>query len=144
MRYNIAENVMEFQVAGTTYLLDPDPTIARIDIGDETYIVPKSHRSFYVAHVMGNLSLLSNSVVNLRPANDLMAIPAKYGRQPDAYYFLQADNPPAKVTGLKNFLELIQDKAEQVEKYARSEKISFKKESDLKKLVEYVNSLKDL
>ena len=71
-----------------------------------------------------------------------MGIPAKYGRQPDAYYFLQADNPPAKVTDLKNFRELIPD--EQVEKYARNEKISFKKESDLKKLVEYVNSLKDL
>ena len=79
-----------------------------------------------------------------RPANDLMGIPAKYGRQPDAYYFLQGDNPPAKLTSLKNFLALIPDKAEQVEKYARNEKISFEKESDLKRLVEYVNSLKDL
>jgi hypothetical protein len=141
MRYNVVEDVMEFQNGALTYLLDPDPKIARIELGEETFVVPRMHKSFYVSHKTGNLSLLSKSVVNLRPANDLMGIPAKYGRQPDVYYFMLGDSQPVKVSGLKGFLELIPGKKKEMEKFARDEKISFRNKGDLLKLVEHFNSI---
>lgn len=141
MRYNVVEDVMEFQNGAVTYLLDPDPKIAKIELGEATFVVPRMHKSFYVSHKTGNLSLLSKSVVNLRPANDLMGIPAKYGRQPDIYYFMLGDSQPVKVSGLKGFLELIPGKKQEMEKFARDEKISFKNKADLLRLVEHFNSI---
>lgn len=141
MRYNVVEDVMEFQNGAITYLLDPDPKIAKIELGEATFVVPRMHKSFYVSHLSGNLSLLSKSVVNFRPANDLMGIPAKYGRQPDTYFFMLGESQPVKVTGLKGFLEMIPGKKNEMEKFARDEKISFKNKGDLLKLVEHFNSI---
>lgn len=141
MRYNVVEDVMEFQKGAFIHLLDPDPKIAMIEMGEATFVVPKMHKSFYESHVSGNLSLLSKSIVNLRPANDLMGIPAKYGRQPDVYYFMLGDSQPVKVSGLKTFLEMIPEKKDEMEKFARDEKISFKNKGDLLRLVEHFNSI---
>ena len=141
MRYNVVEDVMEFQKGAFIHLLDPDPKIAKIEMGEATFVVPKTHKSFYVSHVSGNLSLLSKSIVNFRPANDLMGIPAKYGRQPDVYYFMLGDSQPVKVSGLKTFLEMIPEKKDEMEKFARDEKISFKNKGDLFRLVEHFNSI---
>src|SRR5688500_4536855 len=38
MRYNIFEDVMEFENRGQIYLLDPDPRITRIEIGGEVFL----------------------------------------------------------------------------------------------------------
>lgn len=141
MRYNVVEDVMEFQNGAVTYLLDPDPKIAKIELGEATFVVPRMHKSFYVSHLSGNLSLLSKSVVNFRPANDLMGIPAKYGKQPDIYYFMLGESQPVKVSGLKGFLELVQENKDEMEKFARDEKISFKNKGDLVRLVEHFNSI---
>ena len=46
MRYNVVEDVMEFQKGAFIHLLDPDPKIAKIEMGEATFVVPKMHKSF--------------------------------------------------------------------------------------------------
>jgi hypothetical protein len=139
MRYNIVDDVMEYQVVGQTFLLDPDPKITKIVIGDQTFVVVSN--GFYELQVEGKLSLLSKKVINYRPNNDLTGVPAKYSRQEDIHYLILADLSQEKVTTMKNFLDFIPDKKEEMTALAKTEKLSVKDWDDLVRLVKYYNSL---
>lgn len=142
MRYNIANDEMEYLVGSLRYLLDPDPKIKRIEIGKEVFLVAGERKyGFYQLVLEGDLSVVAKLVVNLRPENELMSIPAKYSRQPDIYYLLLNDGTVNKVSNLKNFLALLPDKREEVARYAKNEKLSAGSQTGLIALVSYYNSL---
>lgn len=142
MRYNIADDEMEYLVGSVRYLLDPDPKIKRIEIGKDVFVVARERQyGFYQLKLEGDLSVVAKMVVNLRPQNDLMGIPAKYSRQPDRYYLMFKDGTVDKVPSLKRFLALLPEKKDEVARYARDENLSAGDNSGLIALVTYYNSL---
>jgi hypothetical protein len=142
MRYNIADDEMEYLVEGLRYLLDPDPKIKRIAIGKDVFVVARERRyGFYQLKLEGDVSVVAKLVVNLRPQNDLMGIPAKYSRQPDTYYVMLKDGTVNKVSNVKNFLALLPDKKNEVGRYAKDENLSAGNYNGLIALVTYYNSL---
>lgn len=142
MRYNIADDEMEYLVGSVRYVLDPDPKIKRIEIGKDVFVVAQERKhGFYQLKLEGDLSVVAKLVVNLRPQNDLMGIAAKYSRQSDNYYVMLKDGTVERVTNMKSFLGLLPEKKNEVAKYARDENLSAGDFSDLIALVTYYNSL---
>ena len=142
MRYNIADDEMEYVVGSLRYLLEPDPKIKRIEIGKDVFVVARERKhGFYQLKLEGELSVVAKMVVNLRPQNDLMGIPAKYSRQPDAYYVMLKDGTVEKVSNVKSFLALLPEMKNEVARYAKDENLSAGNYSGLTALVTYYNSL---
>ena len=142
MRYNIADDEMEYLVGSLRYLLDPDPKIKRIEIGKDVFVVARERKyGFYQLKLEGDLSVVAKLVVNLRPQNDLMGIAAKYSRQPDRYYVMLKDGTVDKVSNVKSFLALLPEKKKEVARYAKDENLSAGNYSGLIALVTYYNSL---
>ena len=142
MRYNIADDEMEYLVGSVRYVLDPDPKIKRIEIGKDIFVAARERKyGFYQLKLEGDLSVVTKLAVNLRPQNDLMGIPAKYSRQSDTYYIMLKDGTVGKVTNMKSFLSLLPEKQNEVAKYARDENLSAGNDGDLIALVTYYNSL---
>jgi hypothetical protein len=139
MRYNIAADVMEYKAGTTTFELDPDPKMVKVEIGKETFVV--LNESFYELIHEGKLSVLAKKVLNFRPKNDLTGVPAKYSRQADMYYLVLSDLTQTKVSNLKNFLEFIPDKKQEVAEFAKTEKLSTRDLDDLLKLAKHYNDL---
>jgi|GEM_PF-6585366 hypothetical protein len=142
MRYKISEGIMEFTVGSMYYILDPDPRIKRIEIGNDVFVVSKGSKSeFLLLHTEGPLSVVSRMVVNLRPANDLTGIPAKYSRQADVLFVMLEDRSIVKPSSLKSFIELLPDHKEEVASFAKAKKLSVKSKNELVELVNHYNSL---
>lgn len=142
MRYNIADDEMEYLVGSVRYLLDPDPKIKRIEIGKDVFVVARERKyGFYQLKLEGDLSVVAKLVVNLRPQNDLIGVPAKYSRQADTYYVMLKDGTVEKVPNVKRFLALLPEKKDEVARYARDENLSAGDNSGLIALVTYYNSL---
>jgi hypothetical protein len=142
MRYNIFEDVLEYQVGDMLFLLEPDPKITRISLAGEVFVVGSGGKNqFYELEVEGNLSLLSRKVVNYRPKNDLTSVPAKYTKQSDIYFLRRANAPIEKVSNQKAFINFLPDKRVEVAEYAKAKNLSVKNIDDLVKLVNYYNSL---
>ena len=142
MRYNIADDEMEYLVGSLRYLMDPDPNIKRIEIGKDIFVVARERKlGFYQLKLEGDLSVVAKLVVNLRPENDLMGIPAKYSRQADTYYVMLKDGTVDKVSNVKSFLALLPEKKNEVAQYARDKNLSAGNYNDLIALVTYYNSL---
>jgi hypothetical protein len=80
-------------------------------------------------------------VVNLRPANDLTGIPAKYSRQADVLFVMLEDRSIVKPSSLKSFIELLPDHKEEVASFAKAKKLSVKSKNELVELVNHYNSL---
>ena len=144
MRYNIFEDVMEYQVGNMLFLLEPDPKITRINLGDRVFVVASTGKNqFYQLEEEGNLSLLSRKVVNYRPKNDITSVPAKYTRQADVFYLRRADGTMEKVSTQKALIGFLPEKHPEVAAYLKNENLSVKSGDDLKKLVKFYNSLDD-
>ncbi|MEX1240707.1 MAG: hypothetical protein WEB30_13360 [Cyclobacteriaceae bacterium] len=147
LRYNIVEDVMEFQHHGQIYLLDADARITRIEIGQEVFLArnfplaKKEGGGFLELVEAGKLKLLSKKVVNYRKAVPLQGLPAKYSRQPDIFYVQVDDFPLSKVSSVKNLIASLPDKRQEMLQFSKTEKISARDRNDLLKLVRFYNSL---
>src|SRR5690349_3664173 len=140
MRYNIHEDIMEYQERGQTFLLEPDPKITKIEMGNQVFVVlPDAANGFFELRYEGRLSLLSKMVINYRKANYVTAVPAKYSRQDDVFYIIAPDRPARKVTSLKQFLDYVNEKKDELAQYANAENLSFRRGEDILKLVKYHN-----
>jgi hypothetical protein len=82
-------------------------------------------------------------VINYRKANYVTAVPAKYSRQDDVFYIIAPDRPARKVTSLKQFLDYVNEKKDELAQYAKAENLSFRRGEDILKLVKYHNALLD-
>ena len=147
MRYNIAEDVMEFQDRGQTFLLDAHPGITKIQIGDQTFVVDKIKTPGRGAYgylellITGKLSFLARKGVNYREKVIITDIPAKYSRIPDIFYFSIDGKPLEKLTSTRNLLQHLPAKREEAERFIKSEKLSIRDSDDLLKLAHFYNAL---
>ncbi|HEY5918279.1 MAG TPA: hypothetical protein VIU13_12780 [Chryseolinea sp.] len=152
LRYNIYNDNIEFMQKGTTYALYAEPRIVKVLLGNEVYVVEKIEIKGkmgygYFARVdSGKVTLLAKKIVHFTEekapkALEAAATPAIFTRAQDVFYYRIGDVEISKVGSLKNFIESLPDKKEDVSNYAKKEKLGTKNESDLVTLVKYYNSL---
>jgi len=152
LRYNIFNDQMEFKQNDLTYALYPEGRIVKVILGDETYVVEKyeikSKMDYgYLSRLdSGKLTVLVKKVVRFTESQEAKALessnkPAKFTRIPDVYYYKIGDGELTKAGSLKSLITSLPDNQNQVESYAKREKISTRKAEDLKKLAVYYNGL---
>jgi hypothetical protein len=147
MRLNIHADLIEFQEAGITYLLEPDPRITKVVFGGQTFVVDnfkyfaKKGNGFLELLESGRITLLAKKAVSFRKEMPLQGIPAKYSRLPDVLYYRIGDQTPNKFGNIRNLVEDLPDHKEAVRKFVEVEKISVKNPDDVVKLVRFYNSL---
>jgi hypothetical protein len=145
MRYNIAEDVMEFQENGVKYALAPDPRVVKVEMGSQTFVVEsltgKSHFGFLELIEKGPANLLTKRVITYRKKIMISDIPAKYIPAPERYYLKIGRSEPLKVSNIKDIIASLPSHKQQLEEYAKKENLSPKERDSLIKLVHYYNTL---
>jgi hypothetical protein len=152
LRYNIFNDNMEFKQNNTTYALYPEPRITKVRLEDEIYVVEKHEVKGKMIYGYlerldsGKVILLSKKIVRFTEKQDPKALesaskPARFTRTQDEYYYKIDNGEVSKVGSLKNLIESLPDKKDDVTSYAKKEKISTRNEAELLKLVKYYNSL---
>lgn len=147
MRYDMFNDRMEFQDRGQLFILDPDPRITRIEMGQQIFVVKnfkhqtKKEDGFLEMVETGKAKLFAKKIVSYRAKLDTHGLPAKYYTSPDNYYIQVDDQPLFKVTNVKSIVSQLSEKQDETMAFARKEKISTNDRGDLSKLVAFYNSL---
>ena len=152
LRYNIFNDNMEFKQNGTVYALYPEPRILKVLLGDEVYVVEKHEvkgkmTPGYLERLdSGKVTLFAKKIVRFTEKQEPKALeskgkPATFTRAQDTYYYKIGNGEAIKVGSLKNLIENLPDKKDEMATFAKKEKISVRSESDLLHLVKYYNSL---
>ncbi|MDA0196880.1 MAG: hypothetical protein O2887_06500 [Bacteroidetes bacterium] len=152
LRYNIFDDWVEFKRDDRAMIIDPDHQIGKVEIGDDNYVVKrydfkgKAQWGFLLELNSGKASLYAKSIVSFREAREPKALeaegtPAEYLRLADTFYFEIGDESIAKVTNIKKMIHGFPDKQEELNAFAKKNKISPKRAEDLIKLFQYYNSL---
>ena len=150
LRYNIYKDFVEFKKGTLTYVLDPNLTINKITIGSDTLIVAKylaggkEKLGFFNLIASGKTSLLVKHVVKYREAQPPKALEtegklAKYTEYPSEYYVKFANGELVEADNVKKLIPKFPGKQDELNAYVKENKIS--KKDDLKKLIDYYNSL---
>lgn len=152
VRYNIYRDNVEYEQNGKALALDPTKKIKKIQMGDETFLVEKlmvdgkSKYGFVSLLDSGKVTLFAKKVVRYQPEMKGRGLdggdqPAKFSRLADAYFFKIGDGELMPVGNLKDFIASLPDKHEELKQYAKQEKISVKKQDELRQFIRYYNSL---
>jgi len=151
MRYNVFYDRMEYKERGTVYAIDPDLTIKKIVLDTLTFVVDnyevkgKMVPSYFLRLDSGSVTLMTKIRIIFKDRQQGKPIegniPATYQRQPDFHYFKLGDGPLMKVRSIKKLIDGLPDRKQEMEKFARSEKISANKPEELTKFIQYYNSL---
>ncbi len=152
LRYNKYEDRIEFEdVNGKDLYIDNPSDYKFIIIDDQQYIYGeflkenKKVKGYYVLLEVGKVSLLKKQLCGLKKAEPAKPFqdpkPAKFYTKTDEFYILINQKNIEKVKNEKECLAILQDQKNKLAKYIKSEKLKVKKEEDLKKLIEYYNTL---
>lgn len=152
VRYNIFQDLMEYEQNGKALALDPSKKIKEVKMGDEIFIVDKynlegkSKLGFLNLLDTGKMTLVSKKIVKYQEplkgrALDGGDLPAKFSRSSDAFFYRIGEGELKEVGNLKELIAGLPDKQEEIKQFAKKEKISPKKQEELRKLVRYYNSL---
>jgi hypothetical protein len=151
LRYDIFNDVLEFQQNGLVYILDPSTGIKKVEMGENILVVRQinfkgPHLGYLLLLDSGKVSLLQKKVIKFmqgKPPAALQstATPAKYLPGQDVYYYQINKALPAELRSLKEMIADFPDKHDEMNAYVKKEKISAKKKEDLIQLVKYYNSL---
>ena len=152
MRYHIVNDVIEFKQGNLVYWLGPSPKIRIVKMGELTLTAEpfvtgdETKFAFFALLDTGKVSLMARMSVVYIEGKPAMALessstPPKYQRKPDDYYIKVEDGMLNEVKNLKKMIAMFPDKHEELQKFAKQEKISARKAEGLTTLVRYYNSL---
>lgn len=153
MRYNIYQDVMEFNMGGKNLCLDPTPLIKSITLDGQKFVVgdfpfkTSIIRGFLVELVGGSVSLYAKKNISFREAEppkalESMAHLPKLVKLSDTYYLNRPNEDMVKVKSINEIMFLLSNDTSDLKKYVKAEKLSNKKVGDMIKFVSYINSLK--
>lgn len=152
LRYNIYKDWIEYQKNNQTYILDPDFRIKEVTFDENTFVVEeypgkgKSRLGYFKLLDSGKVTLLSKQLVLYKEYQQAQALqssasPPKYTRTADQFYFKVESGELHKIDNIKSMVASFPDKQDLLMAYAKKEKISAKKEEDLRRLFAYYYSL---
>ncbi|MEN8121726.1 MAG: hypothetical protein ABFS35_15350 [Bacteroidota bacterium] len=150
LRYNVFDQSMEYMQNNMVYAISNPEIIEKIEMDNWAFIYYRNnenikYNSYYELLVSGKSYLLAKKDIGYREAEPPKPIvesePAKFFKRKDTYYVVIDGALPALVKNKKVLLEIFKDKEDEIEKFIKKEKISYKKRKDIIRLVEYYNGL---
>ncbi len=150
LRYNIFDQRMEYNFKNQVFSINNPQDIKKIEIANRTFIYYYSKNNYqfngyYQLLTQGKASLLLKREVVFREEEKsdgiVEAKPDRFLKNPDKYYIVISSDEPKLLKNKKSLKIIFTDKLKEMETFAKKEKISFKKQADLIRLVDYYNSL---
>jgi hypothetical protein len=152
VRYNAYKDLMEYQQNGQALVLDPSPTIKKVSLGEQTYVVEKYDADgkvmpgYFVLLDTGKITLYARKGVKFVPARKGGAMdgsdqPAEFKRTPDTFYFKVGDGVIQELKSVKVLVAALPEKQDEMTQYAKKEKISPRDEEEVRQWVKYYNEM---
>ena len=147
MRYNIYRDVMEYFEKDMQLEILPEPSIQRVEVRGKVFVVEMLNEKpgFFLILDSGKAKLLCKMTVAFSKGVERQGMHEaqgpSYSRQKDKYFFQLADGKLMRLENIDDFVESIPDHREEVANYAKSKKLSAKKEEHVMLLLNYYNSL---
>jgi hypothetical protein len=152
VRYNAYQDLLEYQQNGQRLVLDANAAIKKVDCGESTIVVEKY--KFRGKPKTGYLTVLDTGKATLYVKHTVIFIeakkggnldgtdqPAQFKRSPDTYYYRVGDGPLTEVDNMKSVIASFPDKQDELAKYVKKEKITHRKEEQLRQFFKYYNTL---
>jgi hypothetical protein len=154
VRYNAYKDNMEYQQNGQALVLDPAPTVKRVTLAGETFVVEKYNAGervvpgYFALLDTGKLALYSKKEVRFVPARKGAALdgtdqPAEFKRTPDAYYYKLGTGNLQEIKNIKTLIAALPDKQEEMTQYVKKEKISARDGEELRQFVKHYNDMRE-
>lgn len=147
LRYNIYNDEFEFKVNEAKYLAISDPaSILQISIEDAVFIYLKKNNKYGYYQLLNDdkIKLLLRYNVKFRQANVSNGIsqarPPKFNRGSDTYYIQIGYNEPQKINNKKDINLIFGTENSAIKDLIKKEKIDIRKEGDLLKFVNLLNT----
>lgn len=151
LKYNMYEDVMEFQDKERLFLLEPSAKIQKIEMNEHTFTVePYEHEGklipgYFILLGTGKVKLLLKKGVLFLEAQAAKAMEAKnkaarYEAAPDQFYFRAGTRETQPITHVKKMIAHFPDHQTSLLSFAERRKLGKNKE-DLLKLWDYYNGL---
>lgn len=151
MRYNIYNDQMEFIERDSVFVIEPDPIVSKVMIGETTFVLDyleidsKPVLCYFQLQHSGAAALLTKMVVIFREAEVGKAmqgnLPPTYSRINDIHFLKIGSDPLIKITNIKKLIEALPKHKPEMEAFAKKEKIQAGKVKELTKFLAYYNSL---
>lgn len=151
LRYNIFQEQMEYMKNEALYVVPPELLIRRVELDSSIFVVDvyllkdKPTFGYFLLLDSGRITLLTKMMVAMTEYVGARALqeekPPRYVRLPDTYYLRVDNGQLIKVGSLKKLMEALPSHREEMETFARKEKISTRQARDLIRFVRHFNSL---
>ena len=151
MRYNIYNDQIEFQYKEKTYNIGNKNLVENIKIGTDVFIVEMYETingerfGFFSLLADGETRLLAKYEMELTDKVPAKALrdpePRKFVRENDVYYVKIGQQRIYAFGNVKKLIAYLGDHEEELEAFAKKEKISARNPDELAKLINYYNSL---
>ncbi|PKP33665.1 MAG: hypothetical protein CVU00_10390 [Bacteroidetes bacterium HGW-Bacteroidetes-17] len=150
LRYNIYNDEIEFEVDKENYLAISSPeSIQKIIIGDDAFIytVKRNKKGeqfgYYQLLHEGKVRLLSRHNIVFKEATRTTgykaAESAKFEKNSNTYYLQKENDEPHEISNKKDLVAMLGPQGEKINLLIKKEKLNFRKEEDLIKLVKFMN-----
>jgi hypothetical protein len=157
LRYDMYAGEMQFIANGIVYGIAFPEDIEYIEIKEDMKFIYTSYlmkpsdtklkETYFIVLMNGDNKLLAKKEVLLSDAEPAKAYvgpkPAQFSEKNDIYYIKKKKFPAVKISNRKSLISIMKDKEAEVFDFIKNEKISYRNPEDLKKLVEYYNSLEE-
>ncbi|UBM63030.1 hypothetical protein LA303_03400 [Candidatus Sulfidibacterium hydrothermale] len=154
LRYNIYSDEMEFRNKNGNALIITSPdNIKEIKMGDTVFVyVPyladkKLHKGYFQLLNHGAVEGLVRYRVEFQPAQQVGAYtesqPPKFIHYSPLFYVRPAGQPAVEVHKVKTLINLLGDHKKELQAFAKKENIKLRRAEDLRKILDYYNSLKN-
>jgi hypothetical protein len=152
IRYNVFRDLIEYQQNGQPLVLDPNPSIKKVNVGSSIFVPlkyetnGKSKFGYFAVLDSGKVTLYAKKKITLLAARKGGALdgsdqPAEYKKSADTFYFRIGEGELQEVDNIKSMIATFPEKQEEMTQYAKKEKISPRKEKEIIQFVQYYNSL---
>lgn len=152
LRYNIYNDEIEFETEDKKVAAIASPEIVeKVTFGDITMeYIPFDYsktvrKGFFKVIVKGRASLYARPDIEFREAKSpepyKEAEPAKFIQKDDRYYLRLGMESAVMCVNKKDVISFFPDHSSEIDSFIKENKINVKKEDELKKLLEYYNSL---
>lgn len=150
LHYDLYQDEIEFNNGKSTFWIIKED-VKYIQYGQVKFIVSEfengknKERSYFEPLVTGNYQLLKRKKIKLLPAEPAKAyqdpVPERFS-EPEVMYYIKYQESPAELITGKNFhKKLPSDISDKTSEFIKKENLKVSKETDLIKLVNYINSL---
>jgi hypothetical protein len=147
MKYNIYDDAFLVDFQGKLMYLEPTSYVKKITIDGASFVVraipnSKNKYDFVIEKFTEQINLFSKKTTIFKKAEGATAIiatpkPATYLAKPDKYYLQLGSGPLVLVEKIKDFYQLFPNQADALKALIKTEKLEFKSENDLIKIIQF-------